>query len=249
MVAERWALDAGPLLLRLRGCAQVGLYRLVAREDFGGVVVGDGGGDDDVVALLPIGRGGYLVLGGELHGVKHAEDLIEVAAGGHGIGHLQLDLLIGADDIDHAHGGVVGGGAAFAAIAGVAGEHVVELGYLEFGVADDGEVDLGAGDVFDVLGPLRVVFDAVDGEAEGLYAAGGELSFERADGAELGGANGSEVLGVREEDDPVVADELVEVDGALRGFGGEVGSYVIDAERHRIFPLLLISSGLVPDVR
>ena len=173
----------------------------------------DGAGDDDVVALLPVGGGGDLVLGGELHGVEHAEDLVEVAAGGHGVGELQLDLLVGADDEDGADGGVVGGGAAFAGVAGFGGEHVVELGDLELGVADHGVVDLVAADVFDVLGPLAVVFDGVDGEADDLGAALGELAFEAGHGAELGGADGGEVLGVREEDGPVVADPLVKVDG------------------------------------
>jgi hypothetical protein len=59
-----------------------------------------------VVALLPVGGGGDLVFGGELHGVEDAEDLVEVAAGGHRITELQLYLLVRADDKDGADGGV-----------------------------------------------------------------------------------------------------------------------------------------------
>ena len=100
---------------------------------------------------------------------------------------------------------------------------------MSFGVTDHGVVDLVAGDVLDVDGPLAVALDGVDGEADDLGAALGELAFEAGHGAELGGADGGEVLGVREEDGPVVADPLVEVDGALGGVGGEVGGFVVDA--------------------
>src|ERR1700716_3719302 len=102
-------------LFGLGGSAEVGL---------GGFLIGDGSGDDDVVALLPVGGGGDLVFRGELHGVEDAEDLVEVAAGGHGIAELQLDLLVGADDEDGADGGVGGRGAAFAA-AGLVGRELV----------------------------------------------------------------------------------------------------------------------------
>ena len=42
--------------LRLRRCPQVGLYGLVAGENLVRLFVGDGTGDDDVVALLPVCR-------------------------------------------------------------------------------------------------------------------------------------------------------------------------------------------------
>ncbi|MCU1250593.1 MAG: hypothetical protein JWQ49_3622 [Edaphobacter sp.] len=55
-------------LFRLGGRAEVGLDGLVAGEGLGGFLIGDGSGDDDVVALLPVGGGGDLVFRGELHG-------------------------------------------------------------------------------------------------------------------------------------------------------------------------------------
>ena len=57
-----------------------------------------------------------------------------------------------------------------------------------------------------------------------------ELGFEAGDGAQLRSADRREVLGVREENRPVVSDPLMKVDGSLRGLCGKVGSYVIDAE-------------------
>ena len=219
-------------LLRLRGGSQVRLHRLVAGKDFVGLFVGDGAGDDDVVALLPVGRSCDLVPGGELEGVEHADDFVEVAAGGHGIGYLKLDALVGTNDEDGADRSVVGRGSAFAAVAGVAWKHVVELRDLQCGVADDGVVDLVAADVLDVLLPLAVAVDGVDREADDLGSALRELVLESGDGTEFGGADGSEVLGVRKENGPSVTDPFMEVNRSLGGLSGEIGGNVINAERH-----------------
>ena len=51
-------------------------------------------------------------------------------------------------------------------------------------------------------------------------------------GAELGGAHRGEVLRVREQDRPLVADPLVEVDLAFGGLGLEIGCGVADTQRH-----------------
>src|SRR5215470_17318565 len=50
-----------------------------------GFIVGDGASDDHVLALPPVDRRGDLMLRGELERVDHAQDLIEVAPGGHGV--------------------------------------------------------------------------------------------------------------------------------------------------------------------
>ena len=70
-------------------------------------------------------------------------------------------------------------------------------------------------------------------EADQLDAALGELGLEAGHLAELGRAHGGVVLGVREEDDPAVADELMEVDGAGGGVGLEVGGNGAQAEAAR----------------
>lgn len=72
--------------------------------------------------------------------------------------------------------------------------------------------------------------DCVCGQTNQLDTTLGELGLELGEGAELGGADGRVVFGVGEEDDPVVADELVEVDGTLGGFGLEVGGDGAQAE-------------------
>lgn len=63
-----------------------------------------------------------------------------------------------------------------------------------------------------------------------LDTAFGELRLKFGKGAQLGCANWRVVFGVGEEDDPVVTDELVEVDRTLSGFGVEVGSNAAQAQ-------------------
>lgn len=81
---------------------------------------------------------------------------------------------------------------------------------------------MAAGDLVDVLDPSSVGLDCVRREADQLRAALCELWLELGEGAELGGADGGVVLWVGEEDDPLVADEVVEVDWALGGLSLEV---------------------------
>lgn len=65
--------------------------------------------------------------------------------------------------------------------------------------------------------------DGVGRQADQLDTALGKLGLELGEGAQLGGADRGVILRVGEEDDPPVADELMEVNGALGGIGLEVG--------------------------
>jgi len=65
--------------------------------------------------------------------------------------------------------------------------------------------------------------DGVGRQTDQLDAALGELRLKLCKGTELGSADGSVVFWVGKQDDPVVANELVEVNGALGGLGLEVG--------------------------
>src|SRR4051794_10197192 len=70
--------DSALALLGLRDDADVGPRLLPLAEDLLGLLVVDRAGDDHVVALLPLGRRGHLVLGGELQRVDDPEHLVEV---------------------------------------------------------------------------------------------------------------------------------------------------------------------------
>ena len=84
------------------------------------------------------------------------------------------------------------------------------------------------------LAQPAVLLDRVDAEADDLDVALVELGLELGHVAELGRADRREVLGVREQDAPGVAEPLVEADVAFGGFGLEVGGGVADAKRHLI---------------
>ena len=60
--------------------------------------------------------------------------------------------------------------------------------------------------------------DWIDAQSDDLGVALGELRLDLRHVAELGRANGREVLGMREQDRPAVADPLVEVDRSLASF-------------------------------
>jgi len=111
--------------------------------------------------------------------------------------------------------------------------HVVSESDLALLVADDGEAELGAGNLVNIADPALVAVDRVSRQADELDAALGELGLELGKGAELGGADGRVVLRVGKEDDPAIADELVEVNGALCGLGLEVGGDGAQAEAVR----------------
>ena len=75
-----------------------------------------------------------------------------------------------------------------------------------------------------------MALNCVCAQADELGVPLGELGLELGESTELGGADGGVVLGVGEEDDPVVANELVEVDGTTGGLSLEVGGGAAEAE-------------------
>ena len=102
-------------------------------------------------------------------------------------------------------------------------------------VADDGKSELAARNLINVLDPASVALDCVCAQANELDTSLCKLWLELGERSELGGADRCVVFGVREEDDPAVANELVEVDGTVSCFGVEVGSSVAKTERHGAF--------------
>src|SRR5690606_3272128 len=82
------------------------------------------------ITVLPVGRGGNLVVVGQLQGGEHAQDLDEVAPGTGRVGDDQAHLLVRVDDEQRAHGqGVIGVGV----------DQVVEFGHAAVMVGADRE--------------------------------------------------------------------------------------------------------------
>src|SRR3989440_1421945 len=85
------------------------------------------------------------------------------------------------------------------------------------------------------LFPYTTLFRSTHGvgaQPEDFGVAPVELRLEAGHVTELGGAHRREVLGVREQDRPLVAEPLVKMNRALGRFGGEVGRFVTNADRH-----------------
>ena len=119
----------------------------------------------------------------------------------------------------------------FSCLEGVKSLHVVEICDLPLLVPDDWERQIAAGYVVDILDPPSMALDCVRRQSNELHAALGEFWLEFREGAQLGRANGCVVLWVREQHHPVIANELMEVDGSVGGLGIEVGSNASKAER------------------
>lgn len=109
--------------------------------------------------------------------------------------------------------------------------HVVEERDLAVLVANDGELNVATSDLGDILDPALVRLDSVGRETNRLDVTLGKLGSELSHGTELSGADGSVILRVGEENDPVIADELVEVNGTLGGLGLEVGGLGAQTKR------------------
>lgn len=109
--------------------------------------------------------------------------------------------------------------------------HVVGVGDLALLVTNDGELQLGAGDLINVLDPATVALNSVGRETDEFDATLGELRLELCESTKLSGADGGVVLGVREKHNPFVANEVVEVDWAVGGLSIKVGSDAAQAKR------------------
>lgn len=143
-----------------------------------GVLSGHGGRDDDIITGQPVDGGGDTVLVGGLEGVNNTEYLSSVTASGGGVGDDQTDLLLGVNNEDGADGEsnaylksayersqwnqsvevhtlrVDVGGV-------IVVDHVILVGNLALGVGDDGELQVGARNLIDILDPLSVGLKAV----------------------------------------------------------------------------------------
>jgi hypothetical protein len=173
----------------------------------------------------------------ELERVDHPQHLVEVPARRHRIDEDQLDLLVGADHEDVAHGLVVGRRSSLRLALDARRQHPVELRDREVRVADERIVGRRALRLLDVLRPGLVILCRIDGEADDLDVPPFELRLDVRHVAELGRAHRREVLRVREEHHPRVADPVVEVDRPLSRLCLEVGRGVADGQFH---PYLLL---------
>src|ERR1700683_630681 len=80
---------------------------------------------------------------------------------------------------------------------------------------------------FDVLRPFGGTANRVHAEADDLTVALREFGLQAGHVTQFGGADRSEILGMRKQDGPAIPHPFVEVDGALRSFCREIGSFIV----------------------
>jgi len=169
------------------------------------------------------------VLVAGLQAVDDTEDFSCVSAGGGWVGEDETDDLLWVDDKDGTDGEGDSLGVDVGSILVI--NHVIKKGNLTLLVTNDWELEFGLGQLVDVLDPAIVRVDGVGGKTNQLDTTLGELWFELGEGSELGGANGGVIFWVGEENNPLVADELVEVDGTVSGLSIKVWSDGSETER------------------
>src|SRR6266508_1923200 len=144
--------------------------------------------------------------------------LVEVAACRHWVNEDQFDLLVRANDVDIAHGRVIGGCALFWVAFDVRGKHPVQFRDLKIGITDDWIVRRLSLRFFDVLCPALVIASRINSHSHYLDVTPIKLWFDFRHVTEFRRADWSEVLRVREKNGPGITDPIVETDPAFGGF-------------------------------
>src|SRR4029079_3519642 len=90
--------------------------------------------------------------------------------------------------------------------------------------------------LLDVLGPLVVIADGIHAQSDDLGVALVELGLQSGHVAELGRTDWGEILRMRAQDGPAVADPFVQADGALGGLRGEIRCVASDSQCHGLPP-------------
>src|SRR5262249_32902881 len=164
-----------------------------------GFVVGYRSRDDYVLPWFPVDRRRHLMFRGQLERVDYAQHFIEIAPGGHRVNDDQLDLLVGPDDENVAHGQIVHRRALGRITRSTGGKHPIELGDSQIGVSYEWIVRREALGLFDVGRPFRVRVHRVDAKTDNLGVAFVELRLESGHVPQFGGAHRGEILRVREQ--------------------------------------------------
>jgi hypothetical protein len=210
------------LLLRQWSDSEVGFDRLELRKKLLGLVVCHARVDNDIVTRHLVDGSSDSVLVASLQRVHDSQNLRRVSADRRRVGEDGSDCLLGVHDENRKDGEsdsfrIHTGGVLMI-------KHVIERGDLSLLVANDGKFQIGTPDLVDILDPASVTLNGIGRQTNEFDASFRELWFEFGKCSKFGGVDRSVVLGVGEQDHPVVSNELVKVDGTSSGFGLEIGS-------------------------
>lgn len=175
------------------------------------------------------------MLGGKLQRIEHAQDLIEIATGAHRIAQLQLDLLIWAYHEHGANGSVIVWSSSLARVPTFSGQHAVELGDLKLRITNQRIVQFMPLCFFDIAYPLVVTGNRIRTQADNFAVTPSELRLKLGQVSQFRGTHWREVLRMRKQNGPSVADPVVKIHGARGGFGRKIGCRLIDKRYMRKF--------------
>ncbi|KAH3660715.1 hypothetical protein OGATHE_005047 [Ogataea polymorpha] len=210
------------------GQSQVWFDSSEFREQGLGLFVGDAWVDNDIVTWNPVNRSGDSVLVTGLQRVDDSQNLSSVSTSRSWVGQDQSDGLLWVDNEDRSDGELDTLVVDISCILVV--DHVVLQSDLSFRVGNDWESKLGAGHLINVLDPGLVRVGTVSRQTNELHTPLGELWLQFGKSTKLGGADWGEVVWVREQNSPRVANVLVERNWAVRGVGREVWSNRSESE-------------------
>ena len=108
--------------------------------------------------------------------------------------------------------------------------HVIDKSDLATLIGDDRKAHLGTRNLVDILNPSFMRGKGVGRQPYQFHATLGELRLHLCQRHKLRSADWSKIVRMREEDNPVVADEVVEIDWTFAGFGPEVWGNGTQAE-------------------
>jgi len=197
-------------------------------EQLFGLIIAHGGGDNHVITWLPVGWSHNFTSVGELERVDDANKFIKVATAARRVGENESDLVVGINHKDRTHCQRKARSIQIGLI-----QHVVQLGNLAIRICEDGIVDSHLVDLIDVLHPARVAVRSVNAETNQFHVALFEFGLLALQLTKFSRANGSEILGVGEQDSPRVRLVVVEVEITYGRLAGEIRCDIADAERGR----------------
>ena len=178
-----------------------------------GILIGEWKVDNDILAVLPVGRSGHLLVDSELKRVDRTDDFIKVASGAGRVRHHECNSLVGLEDENttDCHG------QSLAILVGLIENPKVDR-VLASGVTEQWKVDRPASGCLDVFDPSLVRLTVVARESTHFDVAGLELVAVLGGRAEFGGADRGKVAGMHKDATPRVTEVLVQVE-RVRGLG------------------------------
>jgi hypothetical protein len=176
--------------------------------------------DNHIIARYPIDGSGNSVFVASLQRVNDSKNFSGVATSRCRVGKDGADGLLGVNNEDRSNGECDSLLIDIGSILVV--QHVVLERDLSLLVTNNGELQIAAADLVDILDPFAVAVNGVRGQTDQLDSSSCKFRLEFGECSEFRCADWGEIFGMREQHNPLVTDEFMEVDGPLSGLSVKV---------------------------